>query len=77
MYLLYIALGCTYVCLFETYLLRNGWIALKKSFLLVPSWSGEGFRPKKFSFYYYKIVNKMMNFLTKLNKSEFARLRTA
>ena len=29
------------------YLLRNGWTDLAKLFLLAPSWSRDGFRPKK------------------------------
>ena len=33
--------------MFETYLLLNGWTDLKKPYLLVQSWSGEGFRQKK------------------------------
>ena len=34
---------------------RNGWTDLKNSFLLVPSWSGEGFRRKKFWIFEKKI----------------------
>ena len=37
---------CTYVYMFKTYLLQNRWTDLDKCFLLVPSWSGEGFRQK-------------------------------
>ena len=36
--------------MFETYLLRNEWADLKNSFLLVLSWSGEGFKQKKWIF---------------------------
>ena len=44
-----IAIRCTYVPMFETYLLRNGWIDLN-IFLLVLSWSGECLRQKKMDF---------------------------
>ena len=42
-YPLYIALASMYLCMFETYLLRNGWIDLNDFFAIVLSWSGEGF----------------------------------
>ena len=37
-----------FVCLLAAYLLQNGWTDLAKLFLLAPSWSQDGFRPKKF-----------------------------
>ena len=40
--------ACLYVCMLITYLLQNGWTDLAKLFLLAPSWSRDGFRPKKF-----------------------------
>ena len=39
---------CLLACLLVPYLLRNGWTDLAKLFLLAPSWSRDGFRPKKF-----------------------------
>ena len=36
------------MCMLVAYLLRNGWTDLAKLFLLAPSWSRDGFRPKKF-----------------------------
>ena len=42
----YIATRCLRACLSVTYLLRNGWTDLAKLFLLAPSWSRDGFRPK-------------------------------
>ena len=47
-HLSYIATRCLRVCLFVAYLLRNGWTDFAKLFLLAPSWSRDGFRPKKF-----------------------------
>ena len=38
---------CLYLCTYVTYLLQNGWTDLAKLFLLAPSWSRDGFRPKK------------------------------
>ena len=37
-----------FACMYVTYLLRNGWTDLANIFLLAPSWSRDGFRPKKF-----------------------------
>ena len=37
-----------YIYMFADYLLQNGWTDLAKLFLLAPSWSRDGFRPKKF-----------------------------
>ena len=39
---------CLHVCMLVLYLLRNGLTDLAKLFLLAPSWSRDGFRPKKF-----------------------------
>ena len=39
---------CLHVCMFAAYLLQNSWTNLAKLFLLAPSWSQGGFRPKKF-----------------------------
>ena len=36
-----------FACVFAAYLLRNGWTDLAKLFLLAPSWSQDGFSPKK------------------------------
>ena len=46
-----------YLCMFETYLLLNGWTDLKILFLLVSSWSVEGFRQKKFWIFEKKIAD--------------------
>ena len=49
--MLYISLlysNTMFVCVLVAYLLRNDWTDLAKLFLLAPSWSREGFRPKKF-----------------------------
>ena len=40
--------ACLRVYMFVLYLLRNGWTDLSKLFLLAPSWSRDGCRPKKF-----------------------------
>ena len=39
-----------FVCLFETYLLWNGWTDLHNSFFVSSVWAGEGFRQNKFRF---------------------------
>ena len=65
--LYYIATRCLYVCLYgvcmlAAYLLQNGWTDLAKLFLLAPSWSRDGFKPKKnpdlgFGYFYLYTLN--------------------
>ena len=38
-----------FACLFVAYLLLNGWTIWLNFYLLAPSWSRDGFRPKKIS----------------------------
>ena len=38
--------ACVHVCLLVAYLLRKSLTNLAKLFLLAPSWSQDGFRPK-------------------------------
>ena len=76
-YPLYIALGSIYVCLFETYLLRNGWTDLKNSFFVSSVLIRERFQAenfwnfrKKISLIFLQSISKILqNVNTTLGRS--------